>query len=435
MLAPLVNRHWAQAGESQHAKLDALEAGHEPGHHLADLFPPAVLGTTSVYEIADVVGQQRPERRAVGGGPGRIEASHQGGAGGLHIPKLQFRLRHNAPVQVDVFIPPGLRADEVMELGKLAESQGIRGLWCYNYIADPDPFVHLGLLARETRRLRIGPVAISPFQMHPLLIANSLLTLNELSAGRAEIVIGGGGAVVTAMGITPVRKLRAVRECLEFLRAAAGSREQPVNYSGQLYTVRNYRAEWLTQAQPGLLVGANGPQMAALAARLADGMMMSDFTVPMVAEMARIAADARAAGDAVATNFRINNFFAWHVKTDRAQARDEARRHLVLRGILQPQYLLSFLSQEESDLVQQHMPVFWRAWREQTGVFPGIPDELIDRLIEGLTLTGDLSDIDRLIAELKRFAAAGLTEIALGLHDEPAEGIRQIGRYLIPALQ
>jgi len=340
-----------------------------------------------------------------------------------------------ALMQVDVFIPPGLSAQQTIELGRLAERNGIRALWCYNYIADPDPFINLSWLARETQRLRMGPVAISPFQMHPLIMANSLLTLNELSGGRAEIVVGGGGAVMTAMGLQPKRKLRAVRECVEFLRAAADSKEQAVNYSGQLYTVRNYRAEWLTQPPPALLIGANGPQMASLAARIADGMMMSDFTVPMVEEMARIASDARAPGDAVAPAFRISNFFAWHVKADRAQARDEARRYLVLRGILQPQYLLSFLSQEETDFVQQRMPVFWQAWRQQTGEFPGVPDELIDRLIDNLTLTGDLSDIDRLIGELRRFAAAGLTEIALGLHDDPAEGIRQIGRHIVPALQ
>ena len=39
----------------------------------------------------------------------------------------------------------------------------------------------------------MGPVALSPFELHPLKMANALLTLNEISGGRANLVIGGGG--------------------------------------------------------------------------------------------------------------------------------------------------------------------------------------------------------------------------------------------------
>ena len=41
--------------------------------------------------------------------------------------------------------------------------------------------------------MRMGPVAISPFELHPLKMANQLLTLNEFAGGRANIVVGGGG--------------------------------------------------------------------------------------------------------------------------------------------------------------------------------------------------------------------------------------------------
>lgn len=338
-------------------------------------------------------------------------------------------------MDVDIFIPPGLTAAETIELGKLAESEGIRAIWTYSYVADPDPFVHLACLARETTTIRMGPVAVSPFQLHPLIMADSLLTLNELSQGRADIIVGGGGAVMAAMGLQPKRKVRAVRECVEFLHQAADSKDQAVNFRGELYTVHDYRAEWLTQVPPRLHVGANGPQMASMAARVADGMMMSDFTVPMVEEIVGVATDVRARIKPVTDHFRVNNFFAWHVKQDKQAAISEAKRYLVLRGILRPRYLRSFMSEEEVDFVQANMNVFWEAWRQQTGEFPGVPDEMIDRMVAELTLTGDLGDMDRQLEELERFREAGLTEIALGLHEDPAEGIRQIGEYVIPALQ
>lgn len=338
-------------------------------------------------------------------------------------------------MEVDVFIPPGLSAKETIELGQLAESVGIRAIWTYNYIADPDPFVNLSWLARETSRIRMGPVAVSPFQLHPLMMANAILTLNELANGRADIVIGGGGAVMAAMGLQPKRKVRAVRECIEFLRQAAQSKHEVINFEGDLYTALGYQADWLTQPPPGIHVGANGPQMGSLAGRMADGMMMSDFTVPMVEQIVSIANDVRSKTTPVASEFRVNNFFAWHIKQDEQEAISEAKRYLVLRGILRPQYLRSFMSTEEIDFVQNNMDVFWAAWRQQTGEFPGIPDAMIDRLIDKLTLTGDLSSMDRQLDELEGFRAAGLTEIALGLHEDPAEGIRQIGRFVVPALQ
>lgn len=335
---------------------------------------------------------------------------------------------------VDIFIPPGLTAQQTVELGTLAESVGIRAVWTYNYIADPDPFVNLSWLARETTRLRMGPVAVSPFQLHPLMMANSLLTLNELAQGRADIIVGGGGAVLAAMGRRPEHKLTAVRECVEFLREAADSKDAAVNFKGDVYTAYGYQADWLTQPPPGLYVGANGPQMASMAARSADGMMMSDFTVPMVEDIVEITRDVRAKSTPVTSDFHVNNFFAWHVKPDRREAIDEAKRYLVLRGILRPHYLYSFMDTEEIEFIQTNMNVFWEAWRQQTGEFPGVPDEMIDRLIENLTLTGDLGDIDRQLEELVRFRQAGLTEIALGLHDDPADGIRQIGEHVIPRI-
>lgn len=338
-------------------------------------------------------------------------------------------------MDVDVFIPPALSAAETIELGQLAESVGIREVWTYNYIADPDPFVNLSWLARDTTKIRMGPVAVSPFQLHPLMMANSTLTLNELSHGRADIIVGGGGAVMAAMGMQPKRKVTAVRECVEFLRLASKSKDEVVNYKGELYTAYGYQADWLTQPPPGIYVGANGPQMASLAARLADGMMMSDFTVPMVEQIVGVANDVRAKTQPVAETFRVNNFFAWHIKNDEQEAISEAKRYLVLRGILRPQYLRSFMDQDEIDFVQNNMNVFWAAWREQTGEFPGVPSAMIDRLLDELTLTGDLNSMDRQLEELERFRTAGLTEIALGLHEDPAEGIRQIGEHVIPALQ
>ena len=69
------------------------------------------------------------------------------------------------------------------------------------------------------------------------------------------------------------------------------------------------------------------------------------------------------------------------------------------------------------------------------GVIEGVPDEFVDKLIRNISFAGGLDAIDPAIETLRRFADIGLTEIALRVHDEPAEAIRLIGERVVPALQ
>lgn len=82
--------------------------------------------------------------------------------------------------------------ERLRDLGKLAEAQGFESVWVPNLLSARDPFLAFTLLAQESDRVRLGPVAISPFELHPLKIANALLTLNQQARGRANLVIGGG---------------------------------------------------------------------------------------------------------------------------------------------------------------------------------------------------------------------------------------------------
>ena len=51
-----------------------------------------------------------------------------------------------------------------------------------------------------------------------------------------------------------------------------------------------------------------------------------------------------------------------------------------------------------------------------------------------LTWVGDEQDVDRCIAEMLEFKAAGVTELAIRLYDDPEESIRLIAERVMPAL-
>ena len=163
-------------------------------------------------------------------------------------------------MKVQIFLEAGIPPIEIIELGRMAEQAGIQTLWASSFPAKREPFMCLTPLAAEQLSLRLGPVPISPYELHPLKIADSLLTLNELSGGQGVITVGGmGHSVMRVTGLVSERRVTAVRECVEILHAAASG--EPVDYQGDLYTLTNYQADWLTQAPPRIYVGANGPAM------------------------------------------------------------------------------------------------------------------------------------------------------------------------------
>ena len=101
-------------------------------------------------------------------------------------------------MRIDIILESNNSPETVLKLGKLAEEVGLGGVWVSNMNDSRDPFINFVPLAMASDRIRLGPIAISPFELHPLKMASSLITLNEMAKGRAQIVVGAGGGTVGA---------------------------------------------------------------------------------------------------------------------------------------------------------------------------------------------------------------------------------------------
>jgi 5,10-methylenetetrahydromethanopterin reductase len=336
-------------------------------------------------------------------------------------------------MQIDIILNEFASPEEAVELGLMAERYGLRGVWSSNYAWSRDAFFTLSLLAHQSSRIRLGPMAISPAELHPLKMANLLFSLNELSRGRAMIMVGGGGAVLQAIGKKRERMIRSARECLEILKGA--SPDKMMNYKGEIHKVYGYQPKWYTDKPPIIYFGSNHPQSRKLSAELADGLITSDFVVPIMKEFIEAThVELRAAGRSP-KDFRISNFWAWHIKKDAEASMREARRELMLRGWLGEQYFAPFLDPDEVKLMRAHEKDFLNAFLRSTHVIENVPDALVSKMITNISFAGGLDQIEPAIETLKGFAQAGLTEIALRVHDDPAEAIRLIGERVAPALR
>jgi 5,10-methylenetetrahydromethanopterin reductase len=341
-------------------------------------------------------------------------------------------------MQLDLVLEPDTPA-RFAELGLLAEQLGYGTVWTANHIAARDPFMSFMPLAAASESIRLGPVAISPYELHPVKIANQLYTLNEYADGRASIVVGGGGGTVIGMGMKPGRRVmmprmvRAVREAVEILRGAAT--ERPFNYQGELFQLQGYFPGWSDGSSAEIYVGASKPQMLRLASRVADGVMMSDVTLPRMAESMAVLSAGLDEYQRDRSTFRISNLYSWHVKSDRQAAINEARAKLFVRGMLEHWYIEPFLDPDECAEVEANFDAFAQAYIRNTPDIVGVPDSLVQKLVDNLTFTGTPDDVDKFIQQLLEFKAAGLTEFAIRLYGQPEESIRLIAERVMPALQ
>lgn len=336
-------------------------------------------------------------------------------------------------MKIDVILEAGLPPQRVESLAVQAERYGVQTLWVASFPSRRDPVPALALASRATRRIRLATLPTSPYEVHPLRIADQLLALNELSGGRATILIGGlGHSVSRVTGLQPTRRVTAVGDTIRILKGLRP--DATLDYQGELYSLMNYRAEWATAPPPRIYAGATFEKMMRMATACADGTMLSDAPLGRMPLINSWIDAGLAAAGRPRSAFTVNNFMAWHVKEDRAKAVKEARQELIWRGFLLPWFTETFLDAKTAAFVEQSKPAFLKAFLEKSAHIEGVPEPLVEKLVEHLTLTGGPGDIGRIAGQLRELEAAGVDEAALRLHEEPEEGLRLIGERLLPAL-
>lgn len=336
-------------------------------------------------------------------------------------------------MKLHVILDPDLSPGQVTELGLLAESYGIPAVWSSNYPSSRDPFITLCPLAIASSMIRLGPLVITPYELHPLKMARALSSLNELCRGRANILVGGPSGVMGSMGIDGQRMVGSVRESVEIIKSA--SPDSMLNYQGDIYQAYNYQPAWATDKPPEIYVAANRPQMLRMASAIADGIMLGDMTPPRLESSLRQIEKNLESEGRRRQDLHVNCLIAWHVKQNRDASMSEARRQLALRGMLDTWFLETFLDQDECRIVDANRESFYKAYKKKTDIIENVPGSIVDKLVENLSMAGDGRDIDRHIDKLRQYRDMGLDEVAFKLHRDHAASIKIIGERLLPQLQ
>ena len=138
-----------------------------------------------------------------------------------------------------------------VERVQLIESAGFKALWIRDIpfnvptFGDAgqtyDPFTYLGFLAGQTKEIGLGVASIALPLHHPVHVAKSAATIDQLSGGRLIMGIASGDrpAEYPGMGIAFEKRAELFRESFHYIRAAQESfptfaSEHYGNISGQV---------------------------------------------------------------------------------------------------------------------------------------------------------------------------------------------------------
>lgn len=176
-----------------------------------------------------------------------------------------------------------LPARDVTRAAVRAEEDGFASMWWADRLmgwlpngphALLDPFTVMAASAVRTDRIVLGTAVADPLRRHPAQLAQTALSLQQLSGGRLTLGVGCGEVAGTLpYGISYEKPVSRLEEALQVMRLLWTSTE-PVSFEGTFYTLdRAICGLAATVKPPPVWVAAHRPRMLQLTGRYADGWM------------------------------------------------------------------------------------------------------------------------------------------------------------------
>ena len=222
-------------------------------------------------------------------------------------------------IEFGYFLSPDAGDPEgVLQTASLADELGydLLGVQDHPYQrAHLDSLALLGVILARTERIRVfqavGNLPLRP----PAMYAKAAATLDQLSGGRFEAGLGGGGYLgpAHAMGapeLTPGESIEALEEAVEILRASwSGARS--IRHHGRHYDLDGMKPGPAPAHPIGIWLGTAKPRALRLTGRVADAWFapLMNYMPPAAAAEAQAVIDgaARKAGREPSEIRRIYN--------------------------------------------------------------------------------------------------------------------------------
>jgi probable F420-dependent oxidoreductase len=232
-----------------------------------------------------------------------------------------------------------VHAAEFLDLAAAADEAGFSSLWLGEHVVLPngystehptkqqrgrqhhtgpivspdtelvDPLVQLGAAAAVTSRIQLATgIFILPLR-HPLAVARSACTVQELAGGRFVFGLGFGWLEeeFSVLDVPFAERITRFEEGIEVLQAAWRSGE--VKHEGRHFSIRGVQVTKRVTEIP-LMLGGNSDKALRRAVRLGDGWFSSgtppfEESIRLRGELQRLRAESERADDPLTLVFRM----------------------------------------------------------------------------------------------------------------------------------
>lgn len=249
--------------------------------------------------------------------------------------------RGRAAVKLGIHLPQYGRAaspDAIHRIAVRAEEIGLADVWVSDHLVYPaaqgypasylfDPLLTLSWAAAATTKIGLGTSVMVVPQYHPLHLANSLASLDQLSGGRLTVGAGVGWseAEFAALGQDFRKRGARMDEALEIMRLVWT--ESPATYRGEHYQFEDIKVLPQPAHEVPIWIGGSSQLAHDRAAAVGDGFQALS-TPPE--ELSEIVAgiQGRLAADRPNADFTISYRTGWDPQgMDPALIRDERDRY------------------------------------------------------------------------------------------------------------
>jgi phthiodiolone/phenolphthiodiolone dimycocerosates ketoreductase len=184
----------------------------------------------------------------------------------------------------------GLDETQIMTACQMADRMNYDSVWMMDHSNVPqwknavvnDAWLMLSAIGAVTQNVELGTCVTDAIRRHPSTIAQSTITLDRITKGRAILGIGAGEAQnVVDFGIEFEKPVTKFKEQLEVIEKLFNSDpDNRVNYDGNYYKLINacLQTKSVRKPRPPIYIAAGAPKTLDLCARYGDGWIPIGYT-------------------------------------------------------------------------------------------------------------------------------------------------------------
>ena len=154
-----------------------------------------------------------------------------------------------------------------------------------SYIPSPDLFIEttttIAAVAARTKRITLGTAVVDPIRRHPVVLAQTIMTLDHIAKGRLIIGIGAGEREnVSPYGLPYDKLAERVEEAVTIMHLLWESNGDKVNYDGKFWKLKDavLHLPPYGEKPPQIWIAAHRRRMLQVAGRLGDGWLPTLMT-------------------------------------------------------------------------------------------------------------------------------------------------------------